>query len=37
VAAVTSTSATFAISCIPPPVPSCTGGTVTETCSATQQ
>ncbi|MGA3259608.1 MAG: S8 family serine peptidase [Bryobacteraceae bacterium] len=37
VAAVTSTSATFAISCIPPPVPSCTGGTTTETCSATQQ
>ncbi len=35
--AATSTSATFAISCAPPPVPSCTGGTVTETCSATQQ
>jgi uncharacterized protein (TIGR03437 family) len=35
--AATSASATFAISCAPPPVPSCTGGTLTETCSATQQ
>jgi len=32
VAAVTTTSATFAILVYPPPVPSCTGGTTTETC-----
>lgn len=33
--AATSTSATFVVSCAPPVAP-CTGGTVTETCSATQ-